>query len=153
MKLKLFLLLISFSLTSSYAQSNALNIDINGDLKFSAEEQSSWIQVALEEFEKYSVRGSSRTQQKLELIFSSDIDGNNEIDKKERRIIRARLASICAYYENLFKTEYGENGAIDPSQIKKIKSKYSSMTPGYDLVDPFKDKNQKIEESLTPIYF
>lgn len=153
MKTQLFALICLFSLQTSFAQSDALNLDLNNDLKFDATEQSSWIKTALSEFEKYSVRDSSRTQQKLELIFSSDIDKNNEIDQKELRIIRARLASICAYYENLFKTEYGEDGTISSSQMKKIHSKYSSMIPGYDLVDPFKSKSMNIEEDLVPIYF
>ncbi|MDD7986735.1 hypothetical protein PQO01_17435 [Lentisphaera marina] len=153
MKLILFALLSLFYIQNSYGQSDTLYLDLNDDLKFDINEQNSWIKAALIEFEKYSVRGSSRTQQKLELIFSSDIDKNNEIDKKELRIIRARLASICAYYEQYFKTEFGENGQISSSQIKKIKSKYSSMIPGYDLVDPFKESNVNIEESLTPIYF
>ncbi|WDE96941.1 hypothetical protein PQO03_03070 [Lentisphaera profundi] len=141
------LCLLFFSFYSFADKQDILKIDLNNDLKFSLDEQNSWIVVALEEFEKYKVRGSSKIRKKLSLIFSSDIDKNNIIDPQEERIIRARLAAICYYYEQLF-SKYASEG-----DMKKIDYQYPSMIPAYDLIDPFKDDKDKISPSLTPLYF
>ena len=147
------LLALLFSFHTLADTQDILKIDVNNDLKFSQDEQSSWLVIALEEFEKYKVRGSSKIRKKLTLIFSSDIDQNNTIDEQEERIIRARLAAICYYYENLFYSKYASDGVISSSYMKKINYQYPSMIPAYDLIDPFKDDKDKIRPSLTPLYF